>query len=328
MRNNINIAGFSEMVHETRGDAAEAWFGYVVEARHSPGRGITASVGPAMLGTVKSSRRYSLAVSDSAPADATPMDLALTGVAACSLITLIAGGSAKGLVFDNAEMRIQHHLGVSCHFEVDGPDEHVLAELLDKVQNFSPNHRTLAEPVPLDLTLADRSGRVQCASITADAPTAVTSAVRQVRWISGAQFESHAVDTAGSVLRIDQPKPTGVDWGPNPQEYLLMGLASDIAATLARDLGGLEWTVTARGGVDIRGLLQSAPAVPVGLQGLACTVTMLSGDGFDAALSDAVTDAVSRSRVAALIGQPQAIDVSAAFPQDSTPRPWRGRAPS
>ncbi|WP_369192329.1 OsmC family protein [Streptomyces sp. R08] len=337
MRNSFNTAGFSEVVHETREDPAEAWFSYMGRASHSPRRGLSVQNGPAMIGRVKSVRNFGFAVAEQPAPDVdgprttppdgpTPIDLALTGVAACSLATLIAGGSATGALFDTVEMLIQHGAvppqrenAVDCRFEISRAEDGPLpTALLDRAVSLSPNHRTLIEHIPLTVSFTHRPGHTDHQKITEtdmrvpEWPTAE----RRLRWVSGPQFLSVPAQTGtGPELRVDQPKQiTGVDWGPNPQEYLLMALSSDIASTLARlsadQLDGrTTWNVVAQARIDIRGLLHADPSSLIQLQDVSCTVSASGADDAASGLAELVTSAVTQSRVADLICRRQAVNV-------------------
>ncbi|SFP42949.1 OsmC-like protein [Amycolatopsis arida] len=353
MRNSFNTAGFSEVVHETRDDPAEAWYAYQGKAHYSPRRGLSARNGPALLGRVKSARAFSLDLCDpgqdgdeppAASDEPAPIDLALTGIASCSLKTLVGGGSARGVVFDTVEMLIEYGAAegrsghtVNCQFEVGGPAGHrLIAELLDQVQNHSPNHKTLTAEIPLDVHYADGSGHVVHERLSGVEPFASRHrpARRRVRWISGVQLESYPVPATGPPLRIDSPKQTtGVDWGPNPQEHLLMGMASDVAANLGRlsreHLGRqLRWEVAAAGGVDIRGLLHADPAAIVHLQDVGCTISVPGNLEDEPDLLSIARTAVEQSEVSNLICRRQAVGVSLKPPIYRAPSWQRGRAAS
>ncbi|MEU5127866.1 OsmC family protein [Streptomyces mobaraensis] len=289
MRNSFNTAGFSEVVHEIRNDPAEAAFLYTAEAQSSLYRGLSARIGPALFGTVKSARRFSVElrdVSDAPGADGPlPMHLALTGIASCALTTLVGGGSAQSVVFESADMDIAWDGGaVASRIDVGGvPDDATVAELVDQVERFSPNYTTLTRPVPV--ALRHGPGAAPASAGTAEgAPAAGRPAACQVRWISGTQLTSAPLDPEpGEELRVDAPKQlTGVDWGPNPQEYLLMGLAADVASHLgrfARELTGraVTWRVAVRGTEDVGGLLQADPSAVVQLQDMECAVAEPAG---------------------------------------------------
>jgi uncharacterized OsmC-like protein len=351
MRNSFNTAGYSEVVHETRADPREARFLYSGRARYSPRRGLSAWNGPAILGTVKSARRFSFELNDDAWRDCdvlpatdapAPIDLALTGIGACSVKTLVGGGSAQGVVFDTVELLIEQGAAeggaIDCRFEVGGPDQdELLQQLLDKVQKASPNHVTLTTRLPFEVTCVDESG--ETARETFAGVDAVTRlrfpAARRIRWISGVQVESHPVDGPGPVLRVDSPKQlTGVDWGPNAQEYLLMGLASDVAAhlgQLSRERLGRqpEWNVVADARLDIRGHLSAAAAalVTVHLQDIRCAISA-SGVA-EAGLWDIAREAMARSEVRSLMSDRHIVGVALKPPPTHRDPGWqRGRSAS
>ncbi|GAA0418147.1 hypothetical protein [Streptomyces luteireticuli] len=321
MRNSFNTAGFSEVVHEIRNDPAEADFWYTAKARSSPHRGLSASLGPALFGSIKSARRFQVDVGDPAGTPGAdgplPLHLALTGIASCALTTLVGGGSAQGVVFDSADMELTCQDGAySSRIAIGGvPDGDVVAELVDQVEQFSPNYRTLTQHAPVALEFASRP-----LPDAADGHVPATgTAACLVRWVSGTQLLSRPLGPgAGEDLRIDAPKQlTGVDWGPNPQEYLLMGLAADVAAQLgrrSRETTGrpLTWEVTATGREDVGGLLQAVPSAVVHLQDVSCTVHLPQDaePGTEAELEELIRAAFADSPVRDLISTARSADIS------------------
>lgn len=341
MRNNFNTAGFSEVVHETRTDPKEAQYTYSVAASSSPTRGISAWTRPAILGTVKSARRFERLVRHpsevsrpTTPGDhqATPLELALTGIASCTLKTLVGGGSAIGIIFETVSMDIEYKRASSFDSaEISGHDgvieyrldietsvgDEALRDLITQVEERSPNHRTITDDIPVRVVCPE----YDCATNAHDLRPATTppcSAVRNLRWISGTQFESRPVgEGSGVTLRVDQPKQlSGVDWGPNPQEYLLMALAADLAGALAdatytRSRQRVAWDVSVSGRVDIRGFLRADPTAPVPLQDITCILQTDSGDLIPgSAIPTIIEDAVARSSMVQILSRPHKIDVS------------------
>lgn len=328
MRNSFHTAGFSEVMHEAKHDPAEADFVYTAVARNSPHRGLSARLAPALFGTVKSARDLTVELdsADDRAAGPSPMDLALTGIASCAVTTLLGGGTAREIVFDSAEMLIQHgghadesEAAVRCRLEVEGAtDRERLDQLIEHMRSFSPNMATMtgAVSVALDcLVGADESTRRQIA-VGEPAAVAARSAACLVRWISGTQLESRPTDAP--TLRVDQPKQlTGVDWGPNPQEYLLMGLAADVADLLGQlgyQLTGERhlWEVSATAREDIRGLLLKEYEVVL-LQDVACTVTIPEALGAGGEAEKIVGAAFAQSEVRDLIARPHPADVALVF---------------
>lgn len=318
MRNGFRTAGFSEVMHEIREDSAEASYRYTAVAYASPQRGFTARIGPALFGSVKSARDFTIAVGtdDDGTGDPSPMELALTGIAACAVTTLLAGGSARGVIFDSAEMVIAHQAeSVHCRLVVEGAaDPALMDELIEQMRNFSPNMATLTRAVPARFSCtAGTSARQLFADAGDLTPPA---AARRLRWLTGTQLESSPVvmSTTAPLLRVDQPKQmTGCDWGPNPQEYLLLGLAADIVAHLDRESSRLKgerytWKVVATAREDIRGMLLKDPDCLV-LQDVECTAVLPAALHGDASVDDITRSAFARSAVRDLIARPYPVEV-------------------
>ncbi|MFF0879781.1 OsmC family protein [Micromonospora aurantiaca (nom. illeg.)] len=345
MRNNFNTSAFSELKFEIGEDPAEGWFSYTGKARYSPRRGLVAWIGPAMIGTLKSARNFSYQIDDlldepagSAERDSgqelSPLDLTLAGLASCSLKTLIGGGSARGVIFETVEMLIkliaspsqdsgcdQSRYRIDCQFEVeaDAADE-LMTELIQQVQEFSPNHRTFTDRMPIKIGYEGSPGPVEMVGDGAGHVLAPIPAdfERRIAWITGPQFESWLpAQMPTARMQIDSPKQlTGADWGPNAQELLLMGLAADVASHLnyfsVRELGArLPWEVTATAGIDAGGMLDSGDS-DVGLQDIQCTVRYLGEDkAEDASSLQRVVDKAARgSVVRTLVAEPQIVNVS------------------
>lgn len=336
MKNNFPTAAYSETAHELLDDPAEAWFTYRAGASNQPGRGLSARTRPMLIGRVKSARRFSLALCDpasyigsglKASADRmdepAPLELALNGVASCALMTLISGGSTQGVTYDSAKLSIQYGgseaSNLRCRFEVRSDlEERLMRELLELVQQLSPNYRTLTDEIPLNVILTDKSGATIDRRVVqgGTAVKARRTAGCRVQWVSGTQFISYPEGTAvGSALRVDAPKQlAGVDWGPNAQEYFLMALAADIAARLsdvsARVLDlPMVWEVITDAQVDVRGFLRVDPGSLVPMQNINCTVVLPDVSTAELSLIETVFSAVAESEVADLICQPHPVEV-------------------
>lgn len=322
MRNSIPTAGFSEIMHDAKTDPAEASFTYAALARTSPDRGLSTTLRPALFGTVKSARSFVVEVrsAEDGTGFPSPMDLALTGIGSCALTTLLIGGTARETVFDSAEMVIEHgvmaengELGVSCGLEIDGAtDREKLDDLTEQMRCFSPNFATMTGAVPVALECVFGSTPRQLASGESAARVA-RSVSCAVRWISGMQLESYP--SGAQTLRVDQPKQVGgVDWGPNPQEYLLMGLAADVAnglgqLTLERTGERQIWEVTASAREDIRGLLLKQYDV-VTLRDVVCSIGVPERFQDAAEAENIVGAAFAQSEVRDLIVRPRAAEIN------------------
>lgn len=345
MRNNFNTSAFSELAFEIRDDPKEGWFNFTGISRYTSDRGLVAHIGPALLGSLKSARKFSFLL-DSAATSAgreaaydlrlSPMDLALTGLGACTMKTLIGGGSARGVIFEGVELAVglsgpqpgdvervrESGTSVECQFQVNAnASSEVLVELVGQVQEYSPNHRTFTDRMPLCANF--RGTQIWPVDGEQKASTTLAgsrdTSGRRIVWVTGTQFESWSLDAEGDAVKltVDSPKQlTGADWGPNAQEYLLMGLAGDIASqlnvTTKRDLGReLAWEVKASGSIDAAGMLDTGESL-VGLQGTTCSISLLEpADSFSqAALDDIVQKSIRSSMVRSLITDPTVVNVS------------------
>ncbi|MEU6021885.1 OsmC family protein [Micromonospora sp. NPDC047134] len=326
MRNGLNIAGVSELVHEVEASADEAQYRYAASAAWRPGRGTTGRSEPALLGSVKSPRRFTFTIADHPTVDpgagvADPVRLALTALGSCALTTLIAGASARGVTFEHLRLHLSAYhrrrwgarwlsdltYTIESRAAVNGVD---LGEVVEFVVQQSPNHRTVIDPQALTLSLGGEPETVEGIRIPA-APIAGHTVEQHIEWSYGVQFRA-PID--GTELRIDQAKQMGgVDWGPNPQEYMLMALAACVVQRLAEivaeeGLPPLVWQARASGRVDVRGLLMTEPGIPPQVQDLHLTVDEPEGAPED--WRDLVREAVRRSAVAGLLTQPHRIKLN------------------
>lgn len=333
MRNGFNTAGFSEVVNEIRKDPVEAKFVYSVKGRRSELTGLTVQVLPALLGTVKSPRQFAFSLKETrveAPLGderlPSPMDLFLAGVGSCMMTTLVGGASARHLALEGAELDLTRvprpdsasgGMFVSAGFTLATTSEDERCEnLVGRVAQQSPNYVTLASTTPVAIS----SGALPPSGAPSVAPPAASHILVRfddmaVSWISGTQCLAWpGGQGSGSSLRADAPKQlTGVDWGPNPQEYLLAGLAAEIAGLLfRRSLGtpfeGRAWEVVATGVEDVRGFLGVDPEIEVGLQDI--EVRIAPPTGTSEVVDEIVSRAVAESEVIALLVNPIEIALS------------------
>ncbi|MEV7652277.1 OsmC family protein [Kocuria marina] len=333
MRNGFNTAGFSEVVHEIRKDPAEAKFVYSARGRRSALTGLTIQVLPALLGTVKSPRQFAFSLRDpwveAPPGEKhlpTPMDLFLAGIGSCMMTTLVGGASARHLALEGAELdltpmpRFDASSGgmlVSAGFTLATASEDARCEqLVGRVAEQSPNYVTLvsATPVGIASDAAPSSESVPVGTSVTSRPPARFGDMA-VSWISGTQCLARAAgEVPGHLLRADAPKQlTGVDWGPNPQEYLLAGLAAELSSLLFRHSLGTPfedhaWEVVATGVEDVRGFLGVDPTIEVGLQDVEVRIT--SPSGAPKAVDDVVSQAIADSEVTALLVNPIEVALS------------------
>jgi uncharacterized OsmC-like protein len=326
MRNGLNIAGVSELVHEVETSSREAQYRYAAAAAWRPGRGTTGWSAPALLGSVKSPRRFTFTIADHAISghddrEADPVSLALAALGSCALTTLLGGASARGVTFEqlHLDLRADHRrrwgarwlsdlsYTIVSRAAVNGVD---LGEVAGMVVTQSPNHRTVSDPQPLTLSLGGEPETVEGIRIPL-APVAGRTISQRIVWSYGTQLRA-LLD--GTELRIDQAKQMGgVDWGPNPQEYLLIALAGCVVqrvVELVAESGqpALAWRARADGRVDVRGLLMPESEIPPQLQDLRLDVDRPDGAPED--WRDLVREAVRRSPVVGLLTQPHRIKLT------------------
>lgn len=332
MRNGFNTAGFSEVVHEIKRDPAEARFVYSAKGRRSELTGLTVQILPALLGTVKSPRKFSFSLQGnriSTPLNEeslfNPMDLFLTGIGACMMTTLVGGASARHLALESALLDLAPLLSsntescittVSASFILATTSEDERCEqLVERVTQQSPNYVTLTSATSVTISSIEHSSpalqtvksSMPCVPIHFDGLT--------VDWISGTQcLALPSEKESASPLRVDAPKQlTGVDWGPNPQEYLLAGLAAEIPDLLFKhSIGtpfeGHAWEAIATGVEDVRGFLGVSSEIAVGLQEIEVSIKPPTGvsESFDNIASRAILD----SQIIALLVKPTKISLS------------------
>lgn len=333
MRNGFNTAGFSEVVHEIKNDPAEAKFVYSAKGRRSKITGLTVQVLPALLGTVKSPRQFSFSLKERwipTPLGEdpifTPMDLFFAGVGSCMMTTLVGGASARHLALESAVLDLASSTNsdeenlttsVSANFTLATISEDARCEeLVGRVTQQSPNYVTLSSAAHVEIrsdALSSSEARGAEPSVISHAPVSFGDIA--VDWISGTQcLVSSGENSSDSSLRVDAPKQlTGVDWGPNPQEYLLAGLAAEISGLLFKHsfgtpFEGRSWEAVATGVEDVRGFLNTDPEVEVGLQDIEVLVTPPTGA--PEAVGSIVSRAISDSEILTLLTHPTEISLS------------------
>ena len=295
MRNGMNISGFSEIVHEIQQEPAQAIFRYGAYAQYSPAAGMLAGVAPATIGLLRAPRHFEVPIRPS-PAlqcqglldPAWPQELALAALSGCFLVSAVSGFSARRTTVDHLSMTTRAHLqeagaaAPQVRYEIRSGTDKKLSEALEvieAVKTHSPNHQTFVQPLGLAARLVDagRPGAWQHFAPLDSAPACAAEAPGQAlsldcQWLYGTQLRADFAGQAPEDRRsfpIDQPKQlAGIDWGPNPQEYLLMAIAADVLAQLSRRQqlpGAVRLDIRAM--VDIRGMCEVAPT-PVHLQNI------------------------------------------------------------
>lgn len=345
MRNGMNISGFSEIIQEIQQDAAQAIFAYSSFARYAPRSGMLGGVNPAQIGVLRAPRCFEVPILPQAAVrgagmlePTSPTELAIVALSGCFLVSMVSGFSARRTTVEQLAMRVRASLptdpgrppvvAYAIEARVDKAEQEAL-EVIEAVKLHSPNHQTFTHALPLTVELRDRGEAVFTRTLTslhavADADNAsVLEAAPDVElrcdWLYGTQLEAALGDAACPPLRrlpIDQPKQlAGLDWAPNPQEYLLMALAADVLSHVVTSTDAMptpDWDVrlAARAHVDIRGMCDVAP-VPVHLQGI-CLQLDVTGvpETHVASLADLLLRSVEVSQVSHIVRHPVQFNIS------------------
>ncbi|MEU1409657.1 OsmC family protein [Streptomyces sp. NPDC005728] len=338
MRNGLNIAGVSEMVHEIREIPAEAVARFAVEtpAGASTAGTVTSRTLTARNGTVRMARDFRLghrlAVTTDGPAGVhpTPYESALAALGACVMVTSVNGYTARGITLGAMSVTVRADLAldgagrpvagrplenITWRCDVDCETDPDTARSINRlVTAFSPNHRVVLDVAPLDTAvLVGTDGRTTAldAPVPGEAPetagpTRSTPIEATVTWEYGS--EGSYVTTVGAPgtgprsgpWGVDQAKQMlGIDRAPNSQEILLAALCAELTSLLPDG----SVLLRATGLLDTRGMLNVAREVPSRFHGLS-----LEAVAPDLSAAD-LSQALARSVLLATLATPRAVDV-------------------
>lgn len=338
MRNGLNIAGVSEMVHEIREIPAEAVARFAVETpagAATPGT-VTSRTLTARNGTVRMARdfrlghRLTVTADDLTGALPTPYESALAALGACVMVTSVNGYTARGVTLGAMTVTVRADLtldaagqpvagrpleNITWRCDIDCEADVDTARSINRlVTAFSPNHRVFLDAAPLDTAvLVGADGRTTALDIPvageppeAAGPTRSSTVQATVTWEYGSEGSYvTTVGTAGTAPRsgpwgVDQAKQMlGIDRAPNSQEILLAALCAELTALLP--YGGV--LLRAAGLLDTRGMLNVAREVPSRFHGLD-----LEAVAPDLSAAD-VSRALARSVLLSTLATPRAVDV-------------------
>ncbi|MEO0443737.1 MAG: OsmC family protein [Pseudomonadota bacterium] len=334
MKNGVNVAGVSELMHEIRDDSAQGVFAYDAEAQWTGGDSLLAFVNSAMIGSVKSSRSFqwrvtlaeSASVSDVSAREMvfTPEELALTGLGACAMLTMVKGATTCGRNIQSLQFLVKgkHYPAVDGHpavladfdyrveFDAESEeDNHLFSEVLKKLSNHSPNHRTIVERNTVSVPNAD----LQVNTLNAVAIDRHSELLQvEMNWEYG--FQLHVSYDDVRYTRVDQPKQAGgIDKGANPQEILMSAFAACLSRTFIQlmakeklSLNGVK--VQTKGHVDMRGMLGIDPSIPSKLQSISVDF-FVDSPASKQTLDGLILKAIEQSPITRLIIEPQQVNL-------------------
>ena len=331
MRNGIDISSFSEIIHEIQNDERQAQFRYSAGAQWYAGNGLFAYVKPAIIGNLKSPRRFvypikplscnALAVDRES---AFPIEIAMVALSGCFLVSVVSGLSAQRCTIENLYLKLDACIRNSnkyppqVYYEIGAQTDQTIdriEDVVNTVKKMSPNHRTFESELDISVLVGSSKVPMHFASIDANAQEP-SNGIRsdnihiKCEWDYGTQLKAFLFDTNKQSKRfpIDQPKQLGgIDWAPNPQEYLLMALSSDLLnEMLAIDELGKklpDLNISAKAHVDIRGMCDVAD-VPVHLQGICIQIESTGSlESLDKDLQALIDRAINNSAVCKIIRQ-------------------------
>lgn len=335
MRNGLNIAAVSELVHEIQAYPEEALIRLECAVRPLGQRVSEATVGTLTGGTVRVARDFRfLATQPRSQQTDTPSyeEHLLIALGGCVLVTFVQGCSARGFTIVGASVevsaafvpdsagrplidRIAYRYDVDC----DGPPE-TLLEIATIVSCLSPNHRTFVERGSVDMELSKRGGTQtierKLERVTRAAPPAKAESQRAlVSWRYGTQLTARVGQDLD--LLVDQPKQyLGLDSAPNPQEYLLAAAGAELAHEIQReaqrrDIELREVAVRTAGSLHLLGITNVDESAPVRVHDIVQRVE-LGSPASEQDLADLVLVAAQRSAVLSAICEEHEIDVKVA----------------
>lgn len=336
MRNGLNIASVSELVHEIRTIPAESPIR--LESRVTPLGPQVSNVSIETLtgGTVRIARDFQFLSAPGSEDHAQALgvhEFILVALGGCVLVTFVQGASARGfgLIAARVEVEadfvvdgegrpcvnnIQYKYVVDC----DGPPA-ALVDIAHIVTCLSPNHRGFLDKGSISVN-AKNGDQEQAVLIDAIPPmgTPVSTIRKKVvmTWHYGTQLKASA---RGLTALVDQPKQyLGLDSAPNPQEYLLSAAGLELARELQkeahrRDMPLSQIEIHSGGSIDLLALTNvGGGTAPVRVHDIVQRVDWKDPKGPDDAM---IRAAAFRCAIHEVICAQHDIDVEVATPSET-----------
>lgn len=257
MKNGMNVAAISELVHEIRKVPFENEIDYGVAVDWTGGLNMRARTMPLRFGTKRLGRDFAFDIGhlsdpahDGAP---TPADLFMLGLGSCVANIMVQGASYKGITLEALRLQAKAeqspaalgnmYLGLSV--KSDGTTWQY-RQLMMNVARFSPNYITVTMPNSIDLSCERSAEAPALSSLHQTAlsqpmpytmPDGAVSLGMDIDWRNATQFDAVTRPRhwqgqhfpLNAHMCIDQPAPAaGLNEAPNPQEYLLSAITADV----------------------------------------------------------------------------------------------------
>ena len=261
MKNGINVAAVSELVHEIRKVPGESEIYYGVDLTWLGDLTMEISTRPLRFGSKRLGRDFQFRVShhdDPNPeAPPTPADYFATGLGACVANILVQGASYKGLTIDRMQVETATQrtgakltdTGVKVKLAADGSWLQY-KQMMMNVARFSPNYITVTLLNKIDLTYRHLDTKFRNGGGSGQGNEGLTAQPGSnaplhlgvdIAWRNATQLDVKLRDrqyqneswSLPARFSVDQPLPAaGLNEAPNPQEYLLAAVLSDLAQQL------------------------------------------------------------------------------------------------
>ncbi|MFT5421766.1 MAG: putative OsmC-like protein [Candidatus Endobugula sp.] len=269
MRNGINVAAVSELVHELRHATGENEIHYAVDLQWIGGLTMALNTRALTFGSKRIARDFRFKAdhhTNPHPAAApSPADLFLCGVGACVANILVQGASYKEIDITSLQVQTSAQVATDLH-PTEGIKNGTVTvklvangshwqyqQMMMNVSRFSPNYVTATRKNSIQLSYTHEAISLREGPLFSGHPSTVTSSHQppvnsdclytgiNIKWKNGTQFDvdllarqwqeqSWPLDASFSV---DEPNAAlGLNQAPNPQEYIIGAVAADIAQHL------------------------------------------------------------------------------------------------
>lgn len=305
MKNGVNVSAISELVHEIKDcpEEGDAFYKVTSAWKAHYGMKCNISVNTMEFGSKRHARKFSFAVDLPTTGNAngdepTPQDYLITALASCAMTVIVQANSYKSQSITNLKIDAKasryavtdkiskKNIELNMHLNSEG-DKNDRQEFLNKVRSFSPNFVTITQSTPIKIIEDNHiktidyqllsgknhsfsNGDWQCNSVLK-----WRYAVQMDAMILSVEKNNSNTDST-KLIFVDQPSIVGgLDESPNPQEYLLGAIASDITKNLLllakeSDLSWRKFSVDVSGHIDMRGLLNVGEDATIKVQDITC----------------------------------------------------------
>lgn len=261
MKNGMNVAAISELVHEIRKVPFENEIDYGVAVDWTGGLNMRARTMPLRFGTKRVGRDFAFDIGhvsdpnqNGAP---TPADLFMLGLGSCVANIMVQGASYKGITLEALTLQAKaeqsaaalDNMDLAISVKSDGSTWQY-RQLMMNVSRFSPNYITVTMPNSIDLSCERSDETPELGSLHQTAlsqpkpysmPNGAVALGMDLDWRNATQFDAITRRRhwqgqhfpLNARMCVDQPAPAaGLNEAPNPQEYLLSAVTADLLQQL------------------------------------------------------------------------------------------------